>query len=60
MMCREPRQRMFFVQPDGRYVVRGPRGREHIFAAGWDPYHELSGVAKVLMTTSSHVASASL
>jgi hypothetical protein len=22
-----------FVQPDGRYVVRGPRGREHIFAA---------------------------
>lgn len=22
-----------FVQPDGRYVIRGPRGREHIFAA---------------------------
>jgi|GEM_PF-1524695 len=22
-----------FVQPDGRYVVRGPRGREHIFTA---------------------------
>lgn len=22
-----------FVQPDGCYVVRGPRGREHIFAA---------------------------
>ena len=20
-----------FVQPDGRYVLRGPRGREHIF-----------------------------
>jgi hypothetical protein len=22
-----------FVQPDGRYVVRGSRGREHIFEA---------------------------
>ena len=25
------RQSDVFMQPDGRYVVRGPRGREHIF-----------------------------
>ena len=25
------RQSDVFIQPDGRYVVRGPRGREHIF-----------------------------
>jgi hypothetical protein len=25
------RQSDVFVQPDGRYVVRGPRGREHVF-----------------------------
>jgi hypothetical protein len=27
------RQADVYVQPDGRYVVRGPRGREHIFEA---------------------------
>jgi hypothetical protein len=30
---RRARQGDVFVQPDGRYVVRGPRGREHIFDA---------------------------
>lgn len=29
--ARGARQSDVFVQPDGRYVVRGPRGREHIF-----------------------------
>ena len=27
----QARQADVFIQPDGRYVVRGPRGREHIF-----------------------------
>ena len=29
--ARNARPSDVFVQPDGRYVVRGPRGREHIF-----------------------------
>ena len=30
--AQKSRQRDVFVQPDGRYIVRAPRGREHIFA----------------------------
>ena len=29
--AQKARQGDVFVQPDGRYVVRAPRGREHIF-----------------------------
>lgn len=29
--ARNARPSDVFVQPDGRYIVRGPRGREHVF-----------------------------
>lgn len=29
--AQKARQSDVFIQPDGRYVVRGDRGREHIF-----------------------------
>jgi hypothetical protein len=31
--AQQARPSQVYLQPDGRYVVRGPRGREHVFAA---------------------------